>query len=194
MRLFPFEHLVEHVPEDSRGAMLDLGCGHGLWPFFLSRHCPDAHVYGIDPDDTKIRLAEEIRQKNEIANITFKVGKAEDADLAECSFASIIDVMYLMTYEQQETVLRNLSEKLEPGATLLVKEMSHTPRWKFLWNWFEEWLAVRAMKITVGQRFYFRQEEDWVALLEDIGFSVAKHRLDRGYIHPHLLFVAIKQD
>jgi len=194
MRLFPFEHLVEHVPEISHGAMLDLGCGHGLWPFFLSKHCPDAHIYGIDPDDSKIRLAEEIRQSNGIENITFMTEKAEVADFSECSFASIIDVLYLMTFDQQEAVLRHLSEKLDSGATLLVKVMSQTPRWKFLWNWFEEWLAVRAMKITFGQRFYFRPEQEWVTLIESLGFRVTKYRLDQGYLHPHLLFVAIKQD
>ncbi len=194
MRLFPFEDLLYHLPQDCRGPMLDLGCGHGLWPFFLAKQFPDAHIYAIDPDDGKILVANEVRSHNRIENITFLEGEAPDVNIDDCSVQSVIDVMYLIPFEQQECLLRLLYAKLAPGGILLLKEMSYVPRWKFRWNLIEEWLAVRALNITVGREFYFRPEEEWTILLESIGFSVDKYRLDKGFLHPHLLFVATKQN
>jgi hypothetical protein len=76
---------------------------------------------------------------------------------------------------------------------LLLKEMSERPRWKYTWNWLEEWLAVRLLRITLGASFYFRPQSGWEALLSGLGLAVQTFRLDKGYLHPHVLFVGEKR-
>jgi hypothetical protein len=123
----------------------------------------------------------------------FAQAYAQGIDLPSCQAATIIDVLYLIPWEEQIEVLTKLVKGLEPSGTLLIKEMNEKPAWKYAWNWFEEWLAVRIIKITQGNRFYFRKAENWLSLLSSLGLDVKVVRLDRGYMYPHVLFVCQKR-
>jgi hypothetical protein len=105
----------------------------------------------------------------------------------------MIDVLYLIPYDHQERLIRAAFAGLASGGTLLVKTMGRVPRWKFAWNYFEETLAVRLLKITRGQSFYFRSSRDWEQLLAAAGFSVSLREMDRGHLHPHLLVIGRKR-
>ena len=53
-------------------------------------------------------------------------------------------------------------------------------------------LTVRILKVTQGERFHFRPQAEWEELLTSLGLRVRALRLDRGYLHPHVLFIAEK--
>ena len=190
-RLFPFERLIEYIPP--RGNVVDIGCGHGVWIFYLARHFPELSLWGVDPDRAKIAIAQNIVVDKQIPNTQFLVNTAENICLPECDLVSIIDVMYLIPYDAQRRVLEHVVNALRPSSALLLKEMGETPRWKYVWNWTEEWLAVRLLNITMGARFYFRSIREWEALLREVGLKVQTVRIDQGYLHPHVLFVGEKR-
>jgi len=190
-RLFPFPALAAFLPHD--GVFVDIGCGHGLWGFYMARLRPQAIIVGIDPDEEKIALAEQIARRLRMKNTRFVAGAGEASSIPSARFISAIDVLYLLPYPEQERLLARAVGALEPGGRLLLKEMSERPRWKFVWNWLEEWLAVRMLGLTLGRKFYFRTVEDWRVLLASLGLSVTIRRLDAGYLHPHVLFVGEKK-
>lgn len=189
-RLFPFERLIGYVP--SSGTLVDLGCGHGVWIFYLARHFHALSLLGVDPDRAKIEIAQSIVTEQQIPNARFMVNDAEGIRLPECDLVSIIDVMYLIPYEAQRRVLEHVVDALRPSGKLLLKEMGEMPRWKYVWNWTEEWLAVRLLNITMGARFYFRTTRGWEALLRELGLKVQTVRIDQGYLHPHVLLIGEK--
>jgi SAM-dependent methyltransferase len=189
-QLFPFQALAEHIP--SQGTFLDIGCGYGLCTFFLAYCAPQAQVWGVDPDREKIAVARAAADEQKNPNVHFEIGYAQRLDLPSCDLAILVDVLYLIPWQEQEQVLAEAANRLQPGGRLLVKEMSRRPRWKYTWNLFEEWLAVRLLHITYGQRFYFRSEDDWQKLLQSFGLRVSALRLDEGYLHPHILFIGEK--
>ena len=187
-RLFPFPALLRLAP--SRGTLLDLGCGHSLLAFCLALRYPAAQVWGVDPDPGRIRLARAITRSHAVANVHFEEGLAEETSLPEaCALVSLVDVLYLIPPESQDRLVQRAARSLQPGGRLLLKEMGRRPRWKYVWNWMQEWLAVRALRITYGQRFYFRPEADWEQMLRGLGLHVQIVRLDAGYPYPHLLLV-----
>jgi 2-polyprenyl-3-methyl-5-hydroxy-6-metoxy-1,4-benzoquinol methylase len=188
--LFPFPSLIRHVP--SSGALLDVGCGYGVWSLYLAQQFPNAQIHGIDPDREKIDIARQAAREAGLSNIRFEVGTAQDAPRRPFAQVSIIDVLYLIPEPEQESFLSNAVNCLLPGGRLLLKEMSERPRWKFAWNWMEEWLAVRLLGITMGASFHFRPQAGWETLMRSMGLAVQTFRLDRGYIHPHILFVGEK--
>jgi hypothetical protein len=67
--------------------------------------------------------------------------------------------------------------------------MDERLRWKFAWNWFEEFLAVRVLRITHGGRAHFRRAADWERLMREAGLRVETQRLDAGRPYPHLLVI-----
>jgi hypothetical protein len=65
--------------------------------------------------------------------------------------------------------------------------MASRPRWKRAWNVAQETLAVKAFGWTVGERFHFRDEDGFAALMRAHGLETRAIRLDAGYLHPHVL-------
>ncbi len=189
-RLFDFSALADFVP--SEGIFVDVGCGYGLWAFYLAHLRPTAEIWGIDPDIAKIGIARALAQSATIDNMRFEVGYAENIKFPECALISMIDVMYLIPFKGQEEILAKAASQLQPGGRLLLKEMGQNPRWKYIWNWVEEWLAVCVLRITQGKHFHFRSDEEWEKLLRSLGLRVKTLRLDINTIHPHLLFVGEK--
>lgn len=189
-RLFPFSKLRRYLPDN--GTIVDIGCGYGHFSLYAAALKPDSIVWGLDSDQEKINLAKEIVKQNNIPNVAFVAGLVGDYDLPEADLVTIIDVMYLIPPHIQESILEIAARRLKTGGRLLVKEMSHKPAWKFNWNRMEEWLAVSVFRITQGNGFYFRTDEEWQRLLERFDLRAASLRLDQGLIHPHILHIGEK--
>lgn len=189
-RLFPFLKLLPYLP--ATGNFLDVGCGHGLWVFLMAQARPACQIWGLDPDGEKILLAQQVAGLGSFSNVRLFTGLAEELPLPICSIITLIDVLYLIPFEQQETLLKTLADQLAPDGLLLLKTMGRHPRWKYAWNWLEEMLMVRVLRITYGHNFYFRSENAWQALLNGLGLEVETVLLHKGYLHPHVLFIARK--
>jgi 2-polyprenyl-3-methyl-5-hydroxy-6-metoxy-1,4-benzoquinol methylase len=189
-RLFPFAALEPYAP--ANGTIIDIGCGHGLWPLLLAHLRPQASILGIDPDENKIKIAREVASSAGIVNVNFEVGHLQDFALPCCDLVSIIDVMYVIPFDIQAQVVKRIYASLRSGGKLLLKEMSFAPAWKFRFNQLEEWLAGRVLGRSYGAKIYYRDEASWERILTDAGMSFQAVRLDSGYLHPHLLFIGDK--
>lgn len=189
-RLFPFPALLPYAPPT--GLAVDLGCGHGLLPFLLATERPALRVLGSDPDEAKIKLAQDIARQHHIHNVQFSCGLAQDIDIPACDWVSLVDMLYLVPFADQESLLRRAASSLRPGGRLLVKEVRERPAWKAAWTRAQELLAVRVLHLSQGHTFYFRTEAQWLALLSSLGLRAHAVPLDAGYLHPHVLFIGEK--
>jgi SAM-dependent methyltransferase len=188
-RVCPLIAIAAHVP--AQGLIVDLGCGHGLFAQLLARESAARTVIGVDLDARKIAVADQLA----LPNLRFVTGDAATIDLPSAQAVTIIDVMYLVSYQAQERLLAACAERLAPGGLIVLKDMAERPRWKVWSNWLEETLAVRVLRITASDesgRFYFRTRAEWQALFARLGFAVETIPMDRGYYHPHVVFVARK--
>ncbi|MFQ6101595.1 MAG: class I SAM-dependent methyltransferase [Anaerolineae bacterium] len=190
LALCPFGRLASFVPQ--RGLIVDLGCGHGVFANMLAS--PGRRIVGVEPSAGKLAVARIARSA--MGDVQFVQGDAvHNPVVGPCRVVLIVDVLYLLTYEQQEQVLRTCFERLEPGGVLLLKTMDDRPRWKAVLNRLEEWLAVWVLHITLSRErgFAFRSLVEWAALCQAIGFETQVLRLHRGYYHPHGAVIGIKR-
>ncbi len=188
-RVCPLPRIASFVPGE--GIVVDLGCGHGLFAQLLARDCAARRVIGIDLDEDKIAIAQQLT----FPNLRFVTGNIADTELPQAAAISILDVLYLLPYQLQEHLLAVCMERLQPGGLIILKETAERPRWKLALTLLEETLAVRILRITAttgSARFYFRSRADWQRLLDRLGFNVETIPLDTGYYHPHVVFVARK--
>ncbi|HET91513.1 MAG TPA: class I SAM-dependent methyltransferase [Chloroflexi bacterium] len=193
--LCPFERVADFVPR--AGLIVDLGCGHGLFSHALALDGPERRIVGVELAAHKLaaaRVAQSLWERP--SPVRFVRGSALANPVAgPCRAILLIDVLYLFPPHHQERVLRASCERLERGGVLVLKTMDERPHWKAALNRMEEWLAVRAVRITLseGGPFTFRSLAEWESLFRRIGFDPQAVRLDRGYYHPHAVVVGVRR-
>jgi SAM-dependent methyltransferase len=187
LRTCPYDAVAAAVPES--GLIGSIGCGFGVFEIGLALASRRREILGTDADRRKIATASALAAG--WTRIRFEAGDFFSAlgDGPRPAAILAIDTFYLIPYADQAAILRKARDVLRARGVMIVKDMRERPRWKAAWNRFQETLAVRVLRITQGERFYFRSSESWERLFTEAGFSFEERCLDRGYIHPHTLFV-----
>ncbi len=188
LRICPLIALEEHFPE--MGTIVDLGCGSGLFTNILSLGSIERRIFGLDLDEKKIEVANRTEARD--SHITYQVGDVVEAEYPKGDVFTLVDVLYLIPYDKQEFILEKCYQSLSENGTLIIKEMDAKPRWKYRWNLFQETLAVKLIGFTLGERFFFRSQEDYLEVLKRIGFSVKPILLHSGYWYPHIAYICTK--
>jgi 2-polyprenyl-6-hydroxyphenyl methylase/3-demethylubiquinone-9 3-methyltransferase len=182
----PFDRILPFVPGEGR--LLDVGCGAGLWLTYLALEKPRLILHGVDTDPRKLALAATSGAG------TPELRRATASDLPERTFdcVTILDVLCLMSDELKAEVLRACYGALRPGGTIVVKDADTSPRWKYAPAAIEEAIAVHVMKLTHG-RPHFQSLDALCRGVAAAGFTdLEPTRIDRGYLHPHVVVRARK--
>ena len=158
-----------YVPK--QGFIVDLGSGHGLFSCVLRESAPARRVLGIDLDPRKVDVARSAIQDTQW--LRFEVGDIVLTPPPKCDAVTIVDVLYLLTFEQQEQVLRNAASALGEGAPLIVKAQERRRDPRYALTYAQELVTV-SLGFTRGgrDRFYFPSREEALAMFERSGFLV----------------------
>jgi len=171
----PFLRVLRYLPANAR--LLDIGAGH--LAFSVLARESGARPTAVDPDARKVR---------KFAGINSVIGY-DDCIRGTFDAVAIIDVLYKMPIAEWDPFLDRVRHRLKPGGTLLIKEHDPTARVKHSWNRLQERLAT-ALHLTLGESFSYEKPTQFMKRLRRHGLSATYQRIDRGYPHPHILFVA----
>jgi 2-polyprenyl-3-methyl-5-hydroxy-6-metoxy-1,4-benzoquinol methylase len=185
----PFPAVAAQMP--ASGRILEVGCGHGLLSLYLALESPDREVVGVDVDEDKLDAARAAAAGAGLA-ATFEVVAGADLPAGPWAGIAIVDVLYLLSADDQRSLLRSCGRMLLSGGVLAVKEMALAPRWKATWNRLQETAAVKLLGITEGEDLTFLAPADMAAAMADGGLTVRDRPIHRGYPHPHHLLVGHK--
>jgi 2-polyprenyl-6-hydroxyphenyl methylase/3-demethylubiquinone-9 3-methyltransferase len=154
-----------------KGFIVDLGCGHGLFACLLREASESRRVVGIDLDPRKIEVARGAIRDTQW--LRFEVGDIVSGPLPHCDAVTIVDVLYLLPFEQQEQVLRNAASALGEGGPLVVKAQEKRTDPRYAITYAQEMVTV-GLGFTRGgrERFFFPSRDDALAMFERAGFVV----------------------
>lgn len=174
----PFLRLVRAVPKEAR-SLLEIGAGHGLFSRLAAARGV-RRVVAVEPDTRKLGPVDGVRY----------VAAFDQAVRGEFDVVAIVDVLYAIPLAAWDDILSRARERLEPGGVLLIKEMDPASV-KNRWNAAQEWLSTRLLRITLAETFNYESRAAFTERLKRAGFDeVTSRRIDFGYPHPHLLYVA----
>ena len=133
-RTCPLAEVAARVP--TRGAVLDIGCGHGLFASYLALDAGARRVVGVDIDERKLADAPTVVDKVRKRGGTLELDVAPGGAVPDGPWdaITIVDVLYLLGAEAQRDLVERAAAQLAPGGRLLVKEMAPLPAWKARWN------------------------------------------------------------
>lgn len=179
----PFLRALDDVPAGAR--VLDLGAGHGVFSVLMAEERARS-VVAVDPDLRKALF----RSPSPAIR---KVAGYDEVIRGRFGAVTIFDVTYLLRPDLQRALFARVLERLEPGGTLILKEMDPAEGLKIRWARFQERLNESYLHTTVGTGFTMLTRDEMTALLREVGFvDVRARAIDRGYLHPHLLYTARK--
>jgi cyclopropane fatty-acyl-phospholipid synthase-like methyltransferase len=181
--------------------VLDVGCGHGLFPLYLASRHPLPEITGVDIDRDKLDAA---RAAAVAAHLESRV-RFDDVDagwdpsvepptrpVGGWDGIAIVDVLYLLGHDRARGLVRAAATVLAPGGRLVVKELDTTPTWKHRISAAQEVLATRVLRITQGDHVDQVPSSVLADELRSAGLEVRTLRLDRGRVHPDYLVVATR--
>ncbi|PKN67440.1 MAG: hypothetical protein CVU54_16995 [Deltaproteobacteria bacterium HGW-Deltaproteobacteria-12] len=164
MKIDPmFKELDRYVQNPRR--IIDIGCGYGIPAVWLLEIYPAAKVYGLEPDEERVRIASAVIGERGRA----EVGRAPDLPSVEgeVDYVIMLDMLHLISDEELQTVLQRIYKKLEAEGTLLIRATVPSDikvPWK---RWIE---SFRLKHAHVTERF--RQENEIVAFLKTSGYDI----------------------
>jgi 2-polyprenyl-3-methyl-5-hydroxy-6-metoxy-1,4-benzoquinol methylase len=185
----PFGQVIDRFP--TTGAVLDVGCGHGLLIHLLARDPArrGLALHGIDHDAAKIATA----RRTARTGVAFSATPLEAVPAAAYDAVSIFDVLYTVRREVWPEILRGCHRALRPGGRLIVKEVIDRPRWKYWAIMAQETLSVSLLGITKGDPPHFESPEVYRRAMVEAGFQIAEARpLATASWISHYLFVGLK--
>ena len=160
------------------GFIVDLGCGHGLFACLLREASQTRRVLGIDLDPRKIEVARGAVRDTQW--LRFEVGDIVKDRPPHCDAVTIVDVLYLLPFEQQEQVLRNAAAALGEGGPLVVKAQERRADPRYAITYAQEMVTV-GLGFTRGgrERFFFPSREEALEMFARAGFVAEVEEMPR---------------
>jgi 2-polyprenyl-3-methyl-5-hydroxy-6-metoxy-1,4-benzoquinol methylase len=171
----------------AEGAILDVGCGFGLWSAYFSQMQPGRRIIGIDPNRRRIEMAKQMAQRIGVHAEFFAEDVRQTAARGPFAAVYLLDVLHHIPSADQVGVVQQLTDMLEEGGCLLIKDITTKP---WLGLKFTE-LLDRAM-VGMEEELAYRHHQEWSDLLEGLGYSVRVVRVPDVLPYPHVIIAATK--
>lgn len=111
--------------------VLDIGCGLGLFEFYLRERGFAGALAGSDYDGPKIRRARRTAARA-YPDIAFTEGDALDAQGAdEDGHVVIFDVLHYLGQADQTRLLERAAARVAPGAYCIIRDTPRGDNWRF---------------------------------------------------------------
>ena len=200
-RTCPFRAIADAVV--GAGTVLDVGCGHGLFPLYLAARDPSVQIVGVDVDTDKLDIARAAADCAGVAEqVAFRAVEpgwtpadgvpdgAGGVRAAGWAMITVVDVLYLLGHDAATRLIADTAGALAAGGRVVVKELDTQPAWKWRVSLAQEVLATKVLRITAGEQLEHVGIMDLESMVRGAGLEPTTTRLDRYRLHPDYLTVA----
>ncbi len=183
--------IEQHIPVTAE-RMVDLGCGYGLVSLLVASRRNQA-ILGIEGAASRFAIAQQASRH--LRQVTFQCDDIAQMRIPSSAAILLIDVLYLFPDEIQQQILINCGHALIPNGTLLIKDNTTVPRWKYRYTHFEEGvkLALKTYGIAAQTRPNYRTPQSWHQLITQANLEIRDARFIEAIApYPGIVYVCQK--
>jgi SAM-dependent methyltransferase len=140
--------------------LLDVGCGAGIFAFYLRECGLEMPLAGIDHDGRKIAAANAIASR--YANVSFREGDAREP-FAHRGSVVMLDLLHYFDDATQSRILENAAACVAPGGALIVRDAVRDGSWRYRATYAQEFFA-RSIRWLKAERLNFPAWSTFAAL------------------------------
>jgi SAM-dependent methyltransferase len=153
--LDPAYPAVASILRGSQRPLLDLGCGMGLLAAYLRANGHRAPILGLDVDQRKIEVAQEVLGGT---GENFHTGDAMNFPEHSGDIV-MLDVLHYFSDEDQKRLLKKVAASIAPRGVALIRLALNESNWRFAATKLEEWFVHFSRWIPqCGRNFPTREE------------------------------------
>lgn len=179
------EEIGQYLPE--RGAVLDIGCGFGLFSLYFASGKPNAQFEGFDLNRRRILEAQQAAATLGICNVRYEEGNASSLLISKRYDAIyMLDIVHHIPENAVEPLIKIIHQSLTENGILLIKDIDTKPIYK---RWFTWWLD-KLMDPSTPVHYWSSRK--LMALLTAHGFTVRRHHMVDYLPYPHILYICRK--
>ncbi|CAN5163144.1 class I SAM-dependent methyltransferase [soil metagenome] len=130
LRTDPLYAAVFDELADSAWPVLDVGCGLGLFAFYLRTRGFAHGIVGIDYDRAKIIEAQGVA-RSRFEGITFTRADAREGIPSFSGNVTVLDILQFFRAAERETLLRAVAQNVAPGGKLILRTCLRDGSWRF---------------------------------------------------------------
>ncbi|MBI5627272.1 MAG: class I SAM-dependent methyltransferase, partial [Candidatus Rokubacteria bacterium] len=126
------DEIGQYLP--SRGRVLDIGCGFGLFSLYYASVAPGLELRGLDLNPGRIAMARRAAARLGLGNVLYEVQDARDyRSDGNYDAAYMLDIVHHVEEESVRPFLEQLAKSLRSGGRLIIKDVDTRPVYK---RWF----------------------------------------------------------
>ena len=158
--------MIEMLALEKGSTVLDLGCGIGYLTKVLSEKVgPEGKVVAVDPDGERLKIA---REKHSASNIDYI--QADHQAFPEGQYDIIFSNIVINWISDKKALLKWVYESLSVGGRFAFT--AHMQFLKLEGSFFDNLVGPSFLQETFYEKMIFLNEDQYMALATDIGFTV----------------------
>jgi 2-polyprenyl-3-methyl-5-hydroxy-6-metoxy-1,4-benzoquinol methylase len=114
-----YQSVLRRIPAGAT-KILDVGCGDGYLAYLIARRNPQAHITGIDDEESGIRQANTMTARTGLRNLEFRHAPAGGTPFRDAEFPIVVLADVIEHVPQVPAMLRELKRVLAGGGALIV--------------------------------------------------------------------------
>ncbi len=181
----PFVELLEEA--NKLESVFDIGCGAGQFALLLAEYTKVKKIGGIEIKEALITEANHLlapyKDKKEIRFQTFD-GAVLPEEIKNYDGIFLIDVLHHVPVPFQESFIKNIFDKMRPGAVFVLKDIDASNPLVYMNKLHDLVFAGE-----IGHEYKF---ETVGALLRKAGFTVLSTSKKRMWWYPHYTYIVKK--
>lgn len=182
LRLRFLEEIGQYLP--SAGAVVDIGCGFGLFALYFAERSPGRRISGFDLNPRRIDLARRSAAALGLTNVVFELGDASQKRLSEpVDAVYMLDIVHHIPTAAVSPLIENIARNLREDGVLIIKDVADRPNYK---RWFT-WILDKAMDWRTPVHYW--PVAELRTLLAGHFTTVHIHAMVDYLPYPHILYV-----